>query len=94
VIVPPPVYERDRHAARAEPLVLCEGILEKPPEGGGQINLVLERISGLHRPERDGDVHELREERERDARDEPGIAADDFSAVAPAVQSFASGRRR
>jgi error-prone DNA polymerase len=86
VIVPPPVYERDRHAARAEPLVLCEGILEKPPEGGGQINLVLERISGLHRPERDGDVRELREE--------PEVAADDFSAVAPAVQSFASGRRR
>jgi error-prone DNA polymerase len=94
VIVPPPVYERDRHAARAEPLVLCEGILEKPPEGGGQINLVLERISGLHRPERDCDVRELREERDSDARDEPGIAADDFSAVAPAVQSFASGRRR
>ena len=87
VIVPPPVYERDRHAARAEPLVLCEGILEKPPEGGGQINLLVERITGLHRgAEDDGEVRELREE--------PEVAADDFSAVAPPVQSFASGRSR
>jgi error-prone DNA polymerase len=87
VIVPPPVYERHRHAARAEPLVLCEGILEKPPEGGGQINLLVDRVTGLHRPgEDDADVRELRAE--------PEVAADDFSAVAPAVQSFASGRRR
>jgi error-prone DNA polymerase len=87
VIVPPPVYERYRHAARAEPLVLCEGILEKPPEGGGQINLLVDRVTGLHRPgQDDADVRELREE--------PEVAADDFSAVAPAVQSFASGRRR
>ena len=87
VIVPPPIYERDRHAARAEPLVLCEGILEKPPEGGGQINLLAERITGLHRgAEDDGEVRELREE--------PEVAADDFSAVAPPVQSFASGRSR
>jgi error-prone DNA polymerase len=87
VIVPPPVYERYRHAARAEPLVLCEGILEKPPEGGGQINLLVDRVTGLHRPDQDdADVRELREE--------PEVAADDFSAVAPAVQSFASGRRR
>ena len=87
VIVPPPVYERHRHAARAEPLVLCEGILEKPTEGGGQINLLVDRVTGLHRPgEGDADVRELRAE--------PEVAADDFSAVAPAVQSFASGRRR
>ena len=87
VIVPPPVYERHRHAARAEPLVLCEGILEKAPEGGGQINLLVDRVTGLHRPgEDDADVRELRAE--------PEVAADDFSAVAPAVQSFASGRRR
>jgi error-prone DNA polymerase len=87
VIVPPPVYERYRHAARAEPLVLCEGILEKPPEGGGQINLLVDRVTGLHRPDQDdADVRELREE--------PEVAADDFIAVAPAVQSFASGRRR
>jgi error-prone DNA polymerase len=87
VIVPPPAYERHRHAARAEPLVLCEGILEKPAEGGGQINLLVDRITGLHRPSEDAaDVRELREE--------PEIAADDFSAVAPPVQSFASGRSR
>ena len=87
VIVPPPVYERHRHAARAEPLVLCEGILEKPAAGGGQINLLVDRVTGLHRPaEDDGEVRELREE--------PEIAADDFSAVAPPVQSFANGRSR
>ena len=88
VIIPPPVYEQHRHAARAEPLVLCEGILEKPPEGGGQINIVAERVTGLHAPGRDAaEVRELHEE-------EPETAADDFRAVAPAVQSFASGRRR
>jgi error-prone DNA polymerase len=88
VIIPPPVYEQHRHAARAEPLVLCEGILEKPPEGGGQINIVADRVTGLHAPGRDAaEVRELHEE-------EPETAADDFRAVAPAVQSFASGRRR
>ncbi|MFL5888349.1 MAG: DNA polymerase III subunit alpha [Solirubrobacteraceae bacterium] len=88
VIIPPPVYEQHRHAARAEPLVLCEGILEKPPEGGGQINIVADRITGLHAPGRDAaEVRELHEE-------EPETAADDFRAVAPAVQSFASGRHR
>ena len=33
-IVPPPVYERDRLAVRAEPLVLAEGRLEKHAVGG------------------------------------------------------------
>jgi error-prone DNA polymerase len=89
VIVPPPVYEQHRHAARAEPLVLCEGILEKPPEGGGQINILAERVIGLHAPGRDAaEVRELQPEEDEVA------AADDFRAVAPAVQSFASGRRR
>ena len=42
----------------------------------------------LHAPGRDSaEVRELHEE-------EPETAADDFRAVAPAVQSFASGRRR
>jgi error-prone DNA polymerase len=88
VIIPPPVYERDRHAARAEPLVLCEGKLEKPAAGEGEINLVVDRVSALQRPGEDGDVRELPRERE------PETDADDFRAVAPAVQSFASGRRR
>jgi error-prone DNA polymerase len=100
VIIPPPVYERDRHAARAEPLVMCEGKLEKPAAGEGEINLVVDRVTALERPGEDGAVHELPREREPEAGDSvhaPGelpADADDFRAVAPAVQSFASGRRR
>ena len=65
--------------------MLCEGTLEKPVDGDGAINLVVDRVGALRAPARPADVHELPAEIDD---------ADDFRAVAPEVQSFASGRRR
>jgi error-prone DNA polymerase len=82
LIVPPPLYERSRLTVRTEPLVLAAGRLERHPAAGGGINVLVERIEPLHTPDRAlAEVKEL-------------TPADDFRAVAPAVMSFAQGRRR
>ena len=104
VVVPPPVYQRDRLVARTEPLVVAEGRLERPPVGGGAVNVVVSALHPLEAPERPAaEVRDLTspEERARERRREAERAAGagaaavgDFRAVAPAVQSFASGRRR
>ena len=99
LIVPPAVYERRRHLVRAEPLVLAHGRLERPPAGGGTINVLVrdlrtldEELAGIaaapitHLPSR---------EVESPAEPlEPAVAAAGFRAVAPPVQSFGGGRRR
>jgi error-prone DNA polymerase len=105
VIVPPPVYERDRLAVRAEPLVLAEGRLERHASGGGAINVVARALRALEAPGHDARVHALRAR--EDARDAGGgeaheaaeeeareVAGGDFRAVAPPAMSFAQGRRR
>ena len=51
VIVPPPVYERDRLVVRTEPLVVIEGILERFASGGGAINLLVPRLAPLDAPD-------------------------------------------
>jgi error-prone DNA polymerase len=104
LIVPPPVYERHRLTVRTEPIVLAEGRLEKLAAAGGQINVYVSAIHPLSAPvEGVAQVVPLEEGRSGDGPAEPGrcraAAADavelaDFSAVAPAVQSFAAGRRR
>jgi error-prone DNA polymerase len=82
LIVPPWLYERSRLTVRTEPLVLATGRLERHPAAGGGINVLVERIDPLHAPDRTlAEVKEL-------------APADDFRAVAPAVMSFAQGRRR
>ena len=82
LIVPPKLYERSRLTVRTEPLVLAAGRLERHPAAGGGINVLVERIEPLHAPsETLADVREL-------------TPAGDFRAVAPAVMSFAQGRRR
>ena len=48
LIVPPPVHERCRLAVRAEPLVLADGRLERRE---GMINVVVDRIERLERPD-------------------------------------------
>jgi error-prone DNA polymerase len=84
LIVPPSVYERDRLIVRTEPLVLAHGRLERHASGGGAINVLVERLVSLESPGRmDADVIEL-----------APTDTDDFRAVAPAVMSFAQGRRR
>jgi error-prone DNA polymerase len=91
LVVPPKVYERDRLTVRTEPLVVADGMLERFASGGGAINVLVHRLVPLQTPDSDAgrpvaEVHDL--------SPAAGSADDDFRAVAPAVQSFASGRRR
>ena len=89
LIVPPPVYERHRLLVRTEPLILAEGRLERLPQAGGAINVYVKTLRALVTPEDDAaDVVALAERRAEAA------TAADFRGVAPAVQSFAAGRRR
>jgi error-prone DNA polymerase len=91
LIVPPPVYERRRLIVRTEPLILAHGRLERLPQAGGAINVYVRDLQPLVAPEDDAaDVVALAERRAAAA----AAAASDFRGVAPAVQSFASGRRR
>jgi error-prone DNA polymerase len=91
LIVPPPVYERHRLLVRSEPLLLAEGRLERLPQAGGAINVYVRALQPLVAPGEDvGDVVALAERRAAEA----AAAAADFRGVAPAVQSFAAGRRR
>jgi error-prone DNA polymerase len=52
LIVPPPVYERHRLTVRTEPLMLAEGKLERFAAGGGQINVLVDRVSSIDAPDR------------------------------------------
>jgi error-prone DNA polymerase len=93
LIVPPPVYERDRLTVRSEPLLIAEGKLEKLPMAGGAINVYVRSVKPIEVPGELADVVPL-PEREAE-REEPAVAVPaDFRGVAPPVQSFASGRRR
>jgi error-prone DNA polymerase len=97
LIVPPPVYERDRLTVRSEPLLIAEGKLEKLPMAGGAINVYVRSVKPIEVPGELADVVPLPErEPEREAeREERAVAVPaDFRGVAPPVQSFASGRRR
>jgi error-prone DNA polymerase len=90
LIVPPPVYERHRLLVRSEPLMLATGRLERLPVAGGAINVYVRDLRPLVSPEEDAaGVIELAERRAAAA-----AAGADFRGVAPAVQSFAAGRRR
>jgi error-prone DNA polymerase len=100
VVVSPQVYERDRLAVRTEPLLLVDGRLERHASAGGAINILARRVSGLEVPDRLAaevkdisplDLAELTRQAEGQAA---ATGTDDFRAIAPAVQSFAAGRRR
>jgi error-prone DNA polymerase len=89
LIIAPPVYERHRLLVRTEPLIMAEGRLERLPQAGGAINVYVKTLRALVTPEDDAaDVVALAERRAEAA------TAADFRGVAPAVQSFAAGRRR
>ncbi|HEU4977875.1 MAG TPA: error-prone DNA polymerase [Solirubrobacteraceae bacterium] len=100
LVLPPPVYERDRLAARTEPLVLVEGRLERFASSGGAIDVLVSSVTALETPGRpeaeskDFSLLDLRELERLRAEREAAAAEADFRAVAPAVMSFASGRRR
>ncbi len=98
VVVSPDLYERHRLEVRTEPLLLVEGRLERHASAGGAINLLARRVQRLEVPDRVAaqikdisplDLAELARQAELAA-----TGTDDFRAVAPAVQSFAAGRRR
>jgi len=106
LIVPPDVYERHRLTVRTEPLILARGRLEKLAMAGGAINVFVKRLEPLVTPGEDvAGVVELAERRAAAAAAEapadraaeqadPSEILADFRGVAPAVQSFAAGRRR
>jgi error-prone DNA polymerase len=109
LVVPPPVYERDRLVVRTEPLVMAEGTLERHPAAGGGVNVLVKRLVALQTPDaalkplaavKDfspldaAELERLREEGEALAPAVGAEGAGDFRAVAPAVMSFAQGRRR
>jgi error-prone DNA polymerase len=104
LIVPPLVYERHRHIVRAEPLVLVQGRLERPPQAGGTINVLVKTLRSLEPEQLDragSTVARLPDARQAtdqaaDADSQPQriAAAGGLRAVAPPVQSFGSGRRR
>jgi error-prone DNA polymerase len=100
VVVSPQVYERHRLEVRTEPLLLVEGRLERYASAGGAINIVARRVLRLEVPDRLAaevkdisqlDLAELARQAELQGA---ATGTDDFRAVAPAVQSFAAGRRR
>jgi error-prone DNA polymerase len=110
LIVPPPVYERHRLIVRSEPLLLALGKLERLPIAGGAINVYVRELRALGQPgSATADVVPLPDRAAPAAAPEaaPAFAAvgagpeepadgalADFRGVAPAVQSFAAGRRR
>jgi error-prone DNA polymerase len=105
LIVPKAVYEAHRALARAEPLLLARGRLERRD---GVTNLIVRELAPLERllaapgVERGGaGVSRLpqadrpaRAERDDRAEEEGAGIVAGMRAVAPPVQSFASGRRR
>jgi error-prone DNA polymerase len=101
LIVPPKVYERHRLTVRTEPLMLAKGKLERFASGGGAINVLVDRVDPIDAPDRlladIRDFSMLDEQVRRglaEQRAAAGGEAEDFRAVAPAVMSFAAGRRR
>ncbi len=109
LIVPGAVYERHRHLARAEPLLLARGRVERSE---GVVNLLVRELAeleqfvsgGVEGEEREAAlarVHrlpaserELEAERDGEAEEEAIEVGSSMRAVAPPIQSFAMGRRR
>jgi error-prone DNA polymerase len=105
LIVPPDLYEKNRLTVRSEPLLLCQGRLERLPQAGGAINVFVKALQPLVTPEdREARVVELAERRVAAAATGRGEGAQggraaaatlgEFREFAPAVQSFGAGRRR
>jgi error-prone DNA polymerase len=99
LIVPKAVYERRRPLARAEPLLLAHGRLER---ARGVVNVIVEELQALERvlaPPQGGSAGEVRHlsapghGSDEQAADGAHVGAS-MRAVVPPVQSFAAGRRR
>jgi error-prone DNA polymerase len=106
LVVPGAVYERHRALARAEPLLLARGRLER--SSSGALNVIVRGLVALERflaPAEDEAVRMRAPARvailsgadgaREDAEDQNGAQMGaNMRAVAPPIQSFASGRRR
>ena len=100
LIVPPPVYDRDRLVVRGEPLVVATGRLEKHPRAEGAINVVVSSMRPIEA--RGNGRDDLPEPAELPAEELAGTAGaaeaqpvtTGFQAVAPPIQNFAAGRSR
>jgi error-prone DNA polymerase len=105
LIVGRKVYERYRHLARAEPLLLAKGVLERSQ---GVINVIVRELAALESfvsggiDEADGQARGTRVHRlpgaqppQPSVEEEQGVeVGSSMRAVAPPIQSFALGRRR
>jgi error-prone DNA polymerase len=97
LIVPGAVYERHRPLARAEPLLLARGRLER---SAGVVNVLVRELAPLERylveeaSEGASVTHLPCAPGEETTREEAAEMGADLRAVAPPIQSFASGRRR
>jgi len=101
LIVPGVVYERHRPLARAEPLLLARGRLERSPSG--VLNVLVRELAALERflaPAEPGGGARVSllpgaGHAQAEAVEDDGVEMGaSMRAVAPPVQSFASGRRR
>jgi error-prone DNA polymerase len=103
LIVPRAVYERHRQLARAEPLLLARGRVERSEEG--VVNLLVRELAELERfiaggvegEEREAAlarVHQLPAPTQDVGEDDAADVGSSMRAVAPPIQSFAMGRRR
>jgi error-prone DNA polymerase len=98
LIVPGAVYEHHRPLARAEPLLLARGRLEC---SAGVVNVLVRELAPLERyltDERAGEGASVSRlpnaASEAATSEEAAEMGADLRAVAPPIQSFASGRRR
>jgi error-prone DNA polymerase len=97
LIVPGSVYERRRPLARAEPLLLARGRLERAPSG--VINVLVRELERLERyltpaENMGAQVRRLSNPPQGLEAEDPAEMGANMRAVAPPVQSFAAGRRR
>ena len=83
LIVPPDLYEVNRLTVRSEPLLLCEGRLEKLPQAGGGINVFVKAVRSLVAPE---------DERSGDEASGRGRTAEVVALAEKRVAAAASGR--
>lgn len=103
LVVSGAVYERHRALARAEPLLLARGRLERSPSG--VLNVIVSELAALERflASTEGEVASSAARVSRlpgvdrptsEDEQEGAEMGADMRAVAPPIQSFASGRRR
>jgi error-prone DNA polymerase len=105
LVVPKAVYERHRQLARAEPLLLARGRVERAE---GVVNVIVRELAALEgyvsggiegeqREALDARVHHLPEPESPSGSEHEDDAVEvgsSMRAVAPPIQSFAMGRRR